>query len=176
MSTGENIKRIRKEKGLTQKELSKSSGVHEVQIARYENDKTKPSIGVLRKLAYALDTYISALIDDCSSYSEEIEADWSQLDVLSDDFNQWQEKEYYKELNNRGIRLMYELIREIFQRYGKYPVNLNDIDGLNIFLNKKLTEYKTLSNEELKAIEKDVLNYLDFLLDKALKEKEVIER
>ena len=71
---------------------------------------------------------------------------------------------------------MYELIREIFQRYGKYPVNLNDIDGLNIFLNKKLTEYKTLSNEELKAIEKDVLNYLDFLLDKALKEKEVIER
>ena len=36
MSVGENIRRIRLEKGITQKELGEKSGINPAQIRRYE--------------------------------------------------------------------------------------------------------------------------------------------
>ena len=162
MSVGENIRRIRKEKSLTQKELAKMLDVSEPMVSQYEK-KENLKLQTIRKIAHALDVSISDIVDDWSAFS---------IDEIQEDLINPQEREYYKELNKRQISLIYDLIGTIFKETGKYPINLNDIDGLNIFMNKKLTEYKTLSNEELKAIEKDVLNYLDFLLDKALKNKE----
>ncbi len=162
MSVGENIRRIRKEKSLTQKELAKMLDVSEPMVSQYEK-KENLKLQTIRKIAHALNVSISDIVDDWSAFS---------IDEIQEDLINPQEKEYYKELNKRQISLIYDLIGTIFKETGKYPINLNDIDGLNIFMNKKLTEYKTLSNEELKVIEKDVLNYLDFLLDKALKNKE----
>lgn len=163
MSTSENIKRIRKERGLTQKQLAKMLNVSESMISQYESKNSNLRLSTIRNISEALDVTVGDIVDDWSNYS---------IEEISDDFTKAQERDYYKELNKRQISLIYELIGTIFKKTGKYPVNLNNIDGLDIFMNKKLTEYKTLSNEELKAIEKDVLNYLDFILDKALKNKE----
>lgn len=54
MAVGENIKRIRKEKGLTQKKLGKLSGINEVQIRQYELGKANPKIETVSRIASAL--------------------------------------------------------------------------------------------------------------------------
>ena len=56
MTTGENIRNLRKKKGLTQKKLGELSGINEVQIRQYELGKVQPKMVTLKKLATALDT------------------------------------------------------------------------------------------------------------------------
>ena len=55
MSIGENIKRIRKEKGLTQKQLGELCGLADSAIRRYENGGANPKRETLKKIAKALD-------------------------------------------------------------------------------------------------------------------------
>ncbi len=62
MSIGENIKKIRKSKGLTQKELGELLGKTQQFIAKLEKDMHSPNFATLHKVANALDVYISDLI------------------------------------------------------------------------------------------------------------------
>lgn len=59
MSIPENIKKIRKEKGLTQKELGKLCGMADSAIRRYESGRANPKIKTLIKLAEALNCEVS---------------------------------------------------------------------------------------------------------------------
>ena len=52
MSFGTSLTRLRKEKGLTQEDLVKMSGVGISQIRRYETDKSTPSLDIVVKLFY----------------------------------------------------------------------------------------------------------------------------
>lgn len=52
---GENIKRIRKEKGITQKQLASASGLSVTSIQYYECGKFKPKIEQVERLAAALE-------------------------------------------------------------------------------------------------------------------------
>ncbi|WP_270588766.1 helix-turn-helix domain-containing protein [Faecalibacillus intestinalis] len=63
MTVGENIKKIRKEKGLTQKELGKLCGMSEAQIGQYENGLRNPKMETLEKIANALDISYFELLD-----------------------------------------------------------------------------------------------------------------
>jgi transcriptional regulator with XRE-family HTH domain len=54
MKTGEKIKLLRKEKGWSQKELAKATGLNWTIINRYENEKAFPNSDSLIKLAKAL--------------------------------------------------------------------------------------------------------------------------
>ena len=58
----EKIKTLRKEKGLTQAELSKISHVPRICIARYEAGAHQPGMGNARKLATALGVPVDELI------------------------------------------------------------------------------------------------------------------
>lgn len=64
-TTGEKIKRIRKEKGLTQKQLAElcNPPMADSAIRRYENDKAKPKLETIRRIARALDTPLPELAD-----------------------------------------------------------------------------------------------------------------
>ncbi len=53
---GKNIKRIRKEKGLTQKKLGELCSMNEANIRKYENGKQNPKIETIEKIAKALET------------------------------------------------------------------------------------------------------------------------
>lgn len=66
MTTGQKIKQLRKEKGLTQKDLGKLIGMSYQQIGQYENGKRKPKTETLRKIANALEVPISELDDSLS--------------------------------------------------------------------------------------------------------------
>lgn len=59
MTTGENIKRIRMEKGYTQKQLAEKCEMYESQIRKYELNKANPKIETLEKIANALDCKVS---------------------------------------------------------------------------------------------------------------------
>lgn len=54
MGVGDNIRLIRKERGLTQKQLGKLCGIAEPNIRKYENEKQKPKLETLEKIASAL--------------------------------------------------------------------------------------------------------------------------
>ena len=62
MDIGQNIKRIRKEKGLTQKRLGELCGINEANIRKYELGGAKPKIETIQKIAEALQVPLSDLI------------------------------------------------------------------------------------------------------------------
>jgi transcriptional regulator with XRE-family HTH domain len=64
MSFGRNLANFRKEKGLTQEDLVKKSGVAISQIRRYEADKSSPTLDVVIRLARALGVSLDELAFD----------------------------------------------------------------------------------------------------------------
>ncbi|RKI42436.1 XRE family transcriptional regulator [bacterium D16-51] len=64
MTVSENIKRIRKEKGLTQKKLGELCGINEANIRKYENGRQKPKIETLEKIANALGVSYLQLLEN----------------------------------------------------------------------------------------------------------------
>ena len=54
MTIGENIRRLRKEKGLTQKQLGERCGMKEANVRKYELDKGNPKIETIKRIASAL--------------------------------------------------------------------------------------------------------------------------
>lgn len=67
MSFGKNLARFRKEKGLTQEDLVKMSGVAISQIRRYETNKSTPSLDAITKLVDVLGVSIDEMVFDRST-------------------------------------------------------------------------------------------------------------
>lgn len=66
MEVGEQIKRIRASKGLSQKEVIMAAGLDKAQYSRIENGKTDPSVSTVAKIAKALGISLADLfaLDD----------------------------------------------------------------------------------------------------------------
>lgn len=63
MSTGSQIKTIRKKKGLTQKQLGDLCGMADSAIRRYESDRGNPTEKTIKKIASALEVDPYSLMD-----------------------------------------------------------------------------------------------------------------
>lgn len=63
MTIGEKIREIRKEKGISQKELGTLLGVSQQMIGQYENSSREPKIETLRKIAAALKVKLSDFLE-----------------------------------------------------------------------------------------------------------------
>lgn len=61
MTIGERIKKIRLEKGLTQKQLAEKCGLFDSTIRKYESGRQNPKIETVEKIANALGISISQL-------------------------------------------------------------------------------------------------------------------
>lgn len=75
MSIGQNIKRYRKEKGLTQKELGEAIGKKEITIRKYENDSINPSIDIIKKISEVLNVDMTFLLDTDENFVDFILTD-----------------------------------------------------------------------------------------------------
>lgn len=64
MALGENLKRLRREKGLTLHELSAKSGIKMTHIATLEKNKSDPKLSTIYKLLEALGCSADALLMD----------------------------------------------------------------------------------------------------------------
>ncbi|WMX17583.1 helix-turn-helix transcriptional regulator [Aureispira sp. CCB-E] len=62
MQLAKNIKKLRKELGWTQAELAEKANLAPVQLGRYENEKSIPTIEILVKLAEAMNSSIDFLV------------------------------------------------------------------------------------------------------------------
>ena len=91
MDLGEQIKRIRTAKGLSQKEVLNISGLDKAQLSRIENGKTDPSFTTLEKIAKALGISISELfattdeIKEVNSHDKTVMEKVSLIESLNDD-------------------------------------------------------------------------------------------
>lgn len=103
MSTAENIKRIRIEKGFTQKQLGKLCGMADSAIRRYESGRAKPKIETAQRIANALGVPLS----DVFVYEQYENAPEDFTKLLSE-FAQLQS---YKSTQETICRLGVELLR-----------------------------------------------------------------
>ena len=71
-SVGEIIKKLRIERGLTQKQLGELCEMADSAIRRYENGRAKPKIETLQKIANALNVNVSELRNDFQIFKDNI--------------------------------------------------------------------------------------------------------
>ena len=71
-SVGEIIKKLRIERGLTQKQLGELCEMADSAIRRYENGRANPKIETLQKIANALNVNVSELRNDFQIYKDNI--------------------------------------------------------------------------------------------------------
>lgn len=62
MGFPEELAKLRRERGLTQKALAERSGVQVAMLSNYESGLSEPTLGVIRKLSIALSVSADALV------------------------------------------------------------------------------------------------------------------
>ena len=107
MNTGERIKKIRQEKGLSQKELGKLLNVSQQMVGIYESSQAKLKPATLSKIATALGTDIGTLNGDYASFKKQLIQDNPALRAYEriDGFTGKMSKDYlnHKILNELNI-------------------------------------------------------------------------
>lgn len=87
MTIGENIKRIRKEKGLTQKELGERLNMTQSAIGQFENDKTSPKIETVDKISAALGVNIVDIMERFTMEEWKNTSEYQKADKTSNAIN-----------------------------------------------------------------------------------------
>lgn len=78
---GDNLRKLRKEKGLTQQQLSDIVGIKRSAYAYYEIDKSEPSIATLLKIANALNVSVDEIVNS----SRPVHSGAAEYSGLTDD-------------------------------------------------------------------------------------------
>lgn len=81
IKTGNLIKELRTEKGLTQKELAEKLSVSTAAVSKWENGKGFPDISILEQLSYELEISITELVRGKRT-TENIEADSVAKEII----------------------------------------------------------------------------------------------
>lgn len=131
MSIGDNIKKLRKEKDYTQKQLAEMSGIATITLQQYELGKRTPQTEQLIKLSSALQVDINSLLED--SDNTMLKAMKSSNSPLYEDYKKYL-LSHSVELENIDIEF------------------INDFHKLNSTGQKRLLEYLSdlLKIEEFK--------------------------
>lgn len=135
MTVGENIKRIRKEKGLTQKELGELCNINEANIRKYESGRQNPKIETIDKIADALGVLTSQIKEDITWAEHRQTSDWERIKkevsafdgiiaILANIYGQAEEKIVY---GGNGIDANYYLIGK---NKNQFILHNNDIVAL----------------------------------------------
>lgn len=92
MEFKDRLKKLRKEKGLSQRELCKIVGIHITNISRYERGENKPTADVMKKIADVLgvttDYLMYGSIDDKAKQSisdRDLLLQFQRVEKLPDD-------------------------------------------------------------------------------------------
>lgn len=111
MTVGERIKKIRLEKGMTQQDLAKRTGINDANIRKYEGGRQNPKLETLERIAAALevDPYYLVFGDEkiqsndtisITEFRGEFNADKMKEDILRNALDDTMKK--YNSLNSRG--------------------------------------------------------------------------
>ena len=70
MTTGQKIRKLRRERDWTQADLGERAGINFRNINRYESDRLKPGIKVITKLADSFGVAVDDLLEDAARPAE----------------------------------------------------------------------------------------------------------
>lgn len=127
MSVGENIKKYRIAKGLTQKQLANKLGLAEITIRQYENKSRTPKLETLKKIALVFNILLSELIgDNWDLYSEE-------------DYNNFSSAKI-EEITMDGQTFTNP---EDYQNFLFEKITLTNLQKLNLAGKRKIADYST---------------------------------
>lgn len=112
MSTGENIRKIRKQKGLTQKKLAELTGLNEVTIRSYELGKFNPKLESMKKIADALGVTVGDL-DDYSTMLQDKEDALNLQQRLNEFLAKILESDIPEENKKDNVKKINELLESI---------------------------------------------------------------
>ncbi|MDU5081157.1 helix-turn-helix domain-containing protein [uncultured Tissierella sp.] len=119
MTIGENIKKYRKEKGLTQKELAEKSNLSRSYLADLERDRYNPSLDSLKLIANSLEVDVSILLGENNSTIKIFNTLKDDKELL-DFWNILKEREdlqllfkQTKDLSPKGIQQVIRIIKAI---------------------------------------------------------------
>ena len=158
MNIGENIRRLRKEKGLTQKELGNLCGMYESQIRKYELGKANPKKETLYKIADALKVDviylfgIDILIKE-KNIAIQNEAKSRKIDKI------------IQNLENIGCSVIFSTLQE-----SDFPSD----EICAIYFNDD-NKFIVVKDSELLEIEKSTNEFLKFKLNELINGKEIKE-
>lgn len=126
MNIGEQIKKAREEKGLSQRQLAKIAGTNSSGLSKIEAGEREPSLKILKKICRYMDLNYNELVFELGMGCKIN----PQNKLIQD---------YYNNLD-------FELIKETYQTYkNRYEMALNQLD----FLNKQYDTCKTKEETEL---------------------------
>lgn len=152
MTIGENIKKIRKEKGLTQKELGNLCHIDAANIRKYENGKQNPKTETLDKIAAALDVIVYY---DHKAHQKRLIA---KEDVNSLAYeNSYSYASSAKELDKRleERKKIEEEAAKKAPRLVAYDENGNKIEGGSVrFTDKSMSFEESLAEAEAEELER----------------------
>lgn len=153
MTIGENIRRIRKERGLTLRQLGDMLGTTEAYIRAYESGRRNPKPGSLERIAKALDVSPEALSD---SEIDDIKA----MHRLFQVFRKYDGElfEYQDSNGNMKIGISFNklaLMEEWYERYEEYQKQIKVCD--------EIKDVKTRA-KSLLEIENEFQSWMDNLL------------
>lgn len=131
LSMGQNIKKYRKEKGITQNKLGEIIGKKEITIRKYESGDIPPSIEILKEIAKTLEIDVSKLLDTVSLYPDEI------IKASSDYFLE----QYIHTLGYEIIGDLEENNLFLKTKVGTYEIDMKGINDLKAS-SKSFIEYK----------------------------------
>lgn len=134
MTVGENIRKIRKEKGLTQKQLGKLCQMNEVQIRQYELGKANPKIETVDKIASALGVNIVDIMErftmeqykttsEYQKLEKEVNAEKGIIAILTDIYGKVEDKDLEGQYGSGH----YYLVGEGEQQFILYDGDINTL-------------------------------------------------
>jgi len=110
MSIAENIKRIRIEKGISQKRLGELCNIAEPNIRKYENGKQNPKLQTLIKIAKALGVHLKDLVDNSvwDEFDKTIDTEALAKEVKAIEVKAIKDKPFILFLNSCGYAVSLE--------------------------------------------------------------------
>lgn len=107
MTVGKNIRRIRKEKGLTQSALAKRLGVTPAMISQYENSAVPPKVKTMENIARELGVSISELLEgeEISDVFQDFQNPLKSLEDIGADMKNNMEQRVLQEIEGNIHRL-----------------------------------------------------------------------
>lgn len=163
MNIGENIKKARESKKISQDKLAKLSNMPRTSLGRYERGERTPNIDILNKIANALGVNITDLLsENTNDDKSKVVIDLSDKDKLGESYFKLRalshDKEFMNEILSRKI--------EDVGYFEKLILSIYNNDGIKDFNIDVATEICNLLNSDVMQKE---LNYsfADILNDEA---------
>lgn len=113
MTVGENIRKFRKERNLTQKQLGQKCGIDEANIRKYELGNANPKFETVAKIAKALDTTPLILFYGPDAQARLDQATSESSLLIEPDEMEHELLEVFWKLNEKGAAIALERLKEL---------------------------------------------------------------